>query len=61
MAYMKKVTDATTDVGYGDGWFKIQHAGLLNSASKPQALHGRSSTETNTKNTAQNWATTALV
>ena len=37
MAYMKKVTDATTDVGYGDGWFKIQHAGLLNSASKFQA------------------------
>jgi len=28
MAYMKKVTDATSDVGYGDGWFKISEAGL---------------------------------
>ncbi|TVY71567.1 putative endo-beta-1,4-glucanase D [Lachnellula suecica] len=28
MAYMKKVTDATTDVGYGAGWFKISEAGL---------------------------------
>lgn len=28
MAYMKKVTDATTDVGYGTGWFKISEAGL---------------------------------
>jgi len=28
MAYMKKVTDATGDVGYGDGWFKISEAGL---------------------------------
>jgi hypothetical protein len=33
IAYMKKVTDATTDVGYGGGWFKIQQAGL-NVASK---------------------------
>lgn len=28
MAYMKKVTNATTDVGYGSGWFKISEAGL---------------------------------
>ena len=33
MAYMKKVGDATTDVGYGPGWFKISEAGL-NAASK---------------------------
>jgi len=28
MAYLKKVSDAVTDVGYGGGWFKIQEAGL---------------------------------
>jgi len=28
MAYMKKVSSATTDVGYGSGWFKIQQDGL---------------------------------
>jgi len=28
IAYMKKVTDAATDVGYGSGWFKIEQAGL---------------------------------
>lgn len=28
MAYLKKVTSATSDVGYGSGWFKISHAGL---------------------------------
>jgi cellulase len=28
MAYMKKVTNATSDVGYGSGWFKISEAGL---------------------------------
>ena len=33
MAYMKQVTDAATDVGYGTGWFKIAEAGL-NVASK---------------------------
>ncbi|KAI0023999.1 carbohydrate-binding module family 1 protein [Xylariomycetidae sp. FL0641] len=27
MAYLKKVSDATTDVGYGDGWFKINEVG----------------------------------
>ncbi|KAI1343680.1 carbohydrate-binding module family 1 protein [Xylariaceae sp. FL0016] len=27
MAYLKKVDDATTDVGYGGGWFKIQEDG----------------------------------
>jgi hypothetical protein len=36
MAYMKKVTDATTDVGYGDGWFKISEAGF-NPTSKKDA------------------------
>jgi cellulase len=30
---MKKVDDALTDVGYGDGWFKVSEAGL-NVASK---------------------------
>jgi len=28
MAYMKKVSNATSDVGYGSGWFKISEAGL---------------------------------
>lgn len=28
MAYLKKVTDATTDTGVGGGWFKISEAGL---------------------------------
>lgn len=28
MAYMKKVDDAATDVGYGSGWFKIAESGL---------------------------------
>ncbi|PGH11402.1 hypothetical protein AJ79_04903 [Helicocarpus griseus UAMH5409] len=28
MAYLKKVDDATTDSGVGDGWFKIQETGL---------------------------------
>ena len=37
MAYMKKVTDATTDVGYGLGWFKISEAGL-NTASQTWAV-----------------------
>ncbi|KAI1820867.1 lytic polysaccharide monooxygenase [Xylaria intraflava] len=27
LAYLKKVDDATTDVGYGDGWFKISEVG----------------------------------
>ncbi|EPE27438.1 Cellulose-binding protein [Glarea lozoyensis ATCC 20868] len=27
IAYLKKVTDATTDSGVGDGWFKIQEQG----------------------------------
>lgn len=30
LAYLKKVDDATTDVGYGSGWFKIQHDGYTN-------------------------------
>lgn len=28
MAYLKKVTDATSDPGYGSGWFKIQEDGF---------------------------------
>ncbi|KAI1271296.1 glycosyl hydrolase family 61-domain-containing protein [Xylaria sp. FL0933] len=32
MAYLKKVSDATTDVGYGNGWFKIQEDGYSNGA-----------------------------
>lgn len=38
MAYMKKVSDATTDVGYGNGWFKISEAGLTNVASQDWAV-----------------------
>ncbi|KAK4191070.1 family 61 glycosyl hydrolase [Podospora australis] len=30
MAYLKKVTDAKTDKGVGDGWFKIQEGGYTN-------------------------------
>ncbi|KAI1654478.1 carbohydrate-binding module family 1 protein [Daldinia decipiens] len=30
LAYLKKVNDATTDKGYGDGWFKIQEDGYNN-------------------------------
>lgn len=37
MAYMKKVTNATTDPGYGSGWFKISQAGL-NSATQTWAV-----------------------
>ncbi|KAI1198767.1 glycosyl hydrolase family 61-domain-containing protein [Nemania serpens] len=32
IAYLKKVGDATTDVGYGGGWFKIQEDGYNNGA-----------------------------
>ncbi|CZS97724.1 related to endoglucanase B [Rhynchosporium agropyri] len=34
MAYMKKVTDATTDSGVGAGWFKISEAGLNTATGK---------------------------
>ena len=34
LAYMKKVDDALTDDGIGDGWFKVEAAGLTNVASK---------------------------
>ncbi|KAE9366492.1 lytic polysaccharide monooxygenase [Stipitochalara longipes BDJ] len=34
LAYMKKVTDATTATGPGAGWFKIQHAGLNTAINK---------------------------
>ncbi|KAK7751760.1 hypothetical protein SLS62_006245 [Diatrype stigma] len=30
MAYLKKVSDATSDSGVGDGWFKIQEEGFSN-------------------------------
>lgn len=30
LAYLKKVSDATTDTGVGGGWFKIQQDGLSN-------------------------------
>jgi cellulase len=36
MAYLKKVSNAATDPGYGGGWFKIQEAGL-NAASQDWA------------------------
>jgi len=36
-AYMKKVTDAVNDVGYGDGWFKVSEAGLTNVATQDWA------------------------
>ncbi|KAI0458288.1 glycosyl hydrolase family 61-domain-containing protein [Xylaria acuta] len=32
IAYLKKVGDATKDVGYGGGWFKIQQDGYNNGA-----------------------------
>lgn len=36
IAYMKKVTDSTTDVGYGDGWFKVSQAGLITPGTQAQ-------------------------
>lgn len=30
MAYLKKVIDARTDSGVGNGWFKIQEGGYKN-------------------------------
>ncbi|KAI1497296.1 glycoside hydrolase family 61 protein [Biscogniauxia marginata] len=30
LAYLKKVSNATSDVGYGDGWIKIQEDGYKN-------------------------------
>lgn len=38
MAYMKKVTNALTDVGYGSGWFKVSEAGLTNVASMQRSI-----------------------
>jgi hypothetical protein len=43
IAYMKKVGDATTDVGYGAGWFKIMETGL-NIASEANPLDFNRST-----------------
>jgi len=37
MAYMKKVSSALTDPGYGAGWFKISEAGLTNVGSQTWA------------------------
>ena len=34
IAYMKKVGDATQDVGFGPGWFKISEAGYDDSTKK---------------------------
>ncbi|EPE27226.1 hypothetical protein GLAREA_03141 [Glarea lozoyensis ATCC 20868] len=39
MAYLKKVSNAATDPGYGGGWFKISEAGLINAASKQWAVN----------------------
>lgn len=59
MAYMKKVTDAVNDVGYGDGWFKIQHAGLnVESKMVHQIIENK---ELTVETTAQGWAVTDLV
>jgi len=38
IAYLKKVGDSTTDVGYGAGWFKISEAGLTNVATQNWAV-----------------------
>jgi len=38
IAYLKKVGSATSDVGYGSGWFKISEAGLTNVASQNWAV-----------------------
>ncbi|KAG9236403.1 putative endo-beta-1,4-glucanase D [Amylocarpus encephaloides] len=39
MAYLKKVSNAATDPGYGSGWFKISEAGLMDAASKRWAVN----------------------
>ncbi|KAG0645646.1 putative endo-beta-1 [Hyphodiscus hymeniophilus] len=38
LAYLKKVDDALTDDGIGNGWFKIQAAGLTNVATQDWAI-----------------------
>ncbi|KAH6683138.1 putative endo-beta-1,4-glucanase D [Halenospora varia] len=46
MAYLKKVSNAATDPGYGSGWFKISEAGFTNPSGQYLlraeliALHG---------------------
>jgi len=47
IAYMKKVGDATKDVGYGPGWFKISEAGLTNAACKVHIIAYRDITNIN--------------
>jgi hypothetical protein len=37
MAYMKKVSSATGDPGYGSGWFKISEAGLNTGSKWPKS------------------------
>ncbi|RDL39049.1 Uncharacterized protein BP5553_03389 [Venustampulla echinocandica] len=39
MAYLKKVTNAVTDPGYGSGWFKISEAGFTNPAAGTWAVN----------------------
>jgi hypothetical protein len=57
---MKKVGDATTDVGYGSGWFKIMEAGL-NAGSKAESLRCTIQLLTVRILSAQDWAVTDLV
>ncbi|KAF4625617.1 hypothetical protein G7Y89_g12547 [Cudoniella acicularis] len=39
MAYLKKVTNAATDPGYGSGWFKISEAGFTNPTAGTWAVN----------------------
>lgn len=61
MAYMKKVTNAVTDVGYGSGWFKISEAGLTNAASMQRSSSINQAVTDAGNHLAQDWATTDLV
>lgn len=41
IAYLKKVDDATSDTGVGDGWFKIQQDGLTSDGwGTEKIMHG---------------------
>jgi len=39
MAYLKKVSSATSDAGTGDGWFKISESGLNLGSTYLSPLH----------------------
>ncbi|KAH8687693.1 family 61 glycosyl hydrolase [Tricladium varicosporioides] len=39
MAYLKKVSNALTDPGYGSGWFKISEAGFTNPSAGTWAVN----------------------